>query len=389
MRYGLGQVFGLELEYMIVDRDTLDVNPIADAILGPDGECDRGLFTWVNELAAHLIEIKLTHPAPSLDGLAAGFHAEVAEINRRLEPHKARLLPTAMHPWMDPLAEMRLWPHESGPVYAAFDRIFDCRGHGWANVQSAHINLPFADDGEFARLHAAIRLVLPLIPALAASSPIRDGRVGGSLDERLAAYRTNASRIPSVTGFVVPEPIYTEAEYRGRILAPMYQDIAPYDPGGLLQDEWLNARGAIARFDRKAIEIRVVDVQECPAADLAIVMMVWRFIERHLDRFEAIRDADTEALSRLLDRVATEGGAATTAGIPEYGDPRRVRDIWIGLYQEGGPLSDAKADAAVRVILEHGNLSERILKSTAPLIQTYSKLADRLALGAVFRNIPA
>jgi gamma-glutamyl:cysteine ligase YbdK (ATP-grasp superfamily) len=387
MRYGLGQVFGLELEYMIVDRRSLDVRPIADRIIGAVGEVDRGPFTWVNELAAHVIEIKLTHPMASLDGLASGFHLEVAEIDRLLEPHGARLLPTAMHPWMDPIAEMRLWPHESGPVYAAFDRLFDCRGHGWANLQSSHINLPFRTDDEFARLHAAVRLVLPLIPALAASSPFKERRQTGRLDERLAVYKTNAARVPSVTGLLVPEPVYTEAGYRDRILEPMYRDIASLDTAGLLQEEWLNARGAIARFDRGAIEIRVVDVQECPAADLAVVMLVWRFIERHLDRFEAIRNADTTRLSRLLDRAVAEGGRAETGGIPEYGMSRRISDIWIGLYEDGGPLSDAQADAAARVILEHGNLSERILKSEEPLFQTYSKLADCLASGAVFRNI--
>ncbi|HAL85576.1 MAG TPA: hypothetical protein DCM31_01010, partial [Deferribacteraceae bacterium] len=37
----------------------------------------------------------------------------------------------------------------------------------------------------------------------------------------------------------------------------MYRDIAPYDPECILQEEWLNSRGAIARFDRKAIEIRL------------------------------------------------------------------------------------------------------------------------------------
>lgn len=385
MRYGLGQVFGVELEHMIVDRDTLDVKPIADAILGSDGEVARGPFTWVNELVAHVIEIKLTHPLPSLGGLAAGFQAEVAEINRRLRPHRAMLLPSAMHPWMDPYAEMRLWPHESGPIYAAFDRIFDCRGHGWANLQSTHINLPFGNDDEFARLHAAVRLVLPLIPVLAASSPFKEGRKTGLLDERLSVYKTNAARVPSVTGLVVPEPVYSEAGYRAGILEPMYRDIAPLDPDGILQDEWLNARGAIARFDRNAIEIRVVDVQECPAADLAVVMMVWRFIERHLDRLEAIRHADTRALARLLDLATKEGGRATTEGIPEYGDPRRLLDIWIGLYRDGGPLPDPQADAAIRVILEHGNLAERLLKSPGGLIQTYSKLAECLALGAVFR----
>ena len=50
----------------------------------------------------------------------------------------------------------------------------------------------------------------------------------------------------------------------------MYDDIAPLDPDAVLQHEWLNARGAIARFDRNTIELRVLDVQECPRADLAI-----------------------------------------------------------------------------------------------------------------------
>ena len=61
----------------------------------------------------------------------------------------------------------------------AFDRIFSCQGHGWANLQSMHINLPFADDAEFGRLHAAIRFLLPLLPGLTASSPVMDGAVTG------------------------------------------------------------------------------------------------------------------------------------------------------------------------------------------------------------------
>ena len=43
-------------------------------------------------------------------------------------------------------------------IYDTFDRIFSCKGHGWANLQSMQINLPFRGDEEFARLHAAIRV---------------------------------------------------------------------------------------------------------------------------------------------------------------------------------------------------------------------------------------
>src|SRR5690606_17382628 len=42
----------------------------------------------------------------------------------------------------------------------------------------------------------------------------------------------------------------------------------------IMQEEWLNSRGAIARFDRNTIEIRLIDIQECPKADIAIAVFV-------------------------------------------------------------------------------------------------------------------
>ena len=51
----------------------------------------------------------------------------------------------------------------------------------------------------------------------------------------------------------------------------MYQSIAPFDSEAILQDEWLNSRAAIARFDRHAIEIRIIDNQESPLIDLAFI----------------------------------------------------------------------------------------------------------------------
>src|SRR3954462_5006799 len=98
---------------------------------------------------------------------------------------------------MNPDVETRLWPHDNAEIYSAYDQIFGCRSHGWANLQSMHVNLPFANDTEFARLHAAVRLVLPLLPALGASSPFAEGRAPGPLDLRLQAYRANSPSIPS------------------------------------------------------------------------------------------------------------------------------------------------------------------------------------------------
>ena len=275
----LFQGFGVELEYMIVDRQTLDVRPIADQVLHRIAgayvcEVERGEIAWSNELALHVIELKTNGPAPSLTPLPEMFQQHVQQINMLLVPEDACLMPTAMHPWMDPWQELRLWPHEYNPIYEAYHRIFDCRGHGWANLQSVHLNLPFAGDDEFGQLHAAIRLLIPLLPALAASSPVVERRLTGLQDNRMEVYRHNSQRIPSVTGAVVPEPVYTRADYERDILQKMYDDVAPFDPEVTLRHEWLNSRGAIARFDRSTIEIRVLDVQECPMADLAICAIV-------------------------------------------------------------------------------------------------------------------
>ncbi len=267
--------FGVELEYAIVDAESLSVRAIADELLGStagnlSGEIDRGEIGWSNELVAHVVELKVNEPARTLEVLPAQFQKNVREINALLAPQGARLMPGGMHPWMDPERETRLWPHEYGEVYRAFDRIFGCQGHGWANLQSAHLNLPFANDDEFAKLHAAIRLVLPILPALAASSPVVEGEVTGLFDNRLEVYRTNSRKIMRAAGKVIPEAVFSQADYQTQILEPLYAEIAPHDPERILQHEWLNARGAIARFSRSTIEIRVLDVQECPLADLAI-----------------------------------------------------------------------------------------------------------------------
>ncbi len=275
---GLFEGYGIELEYMIVEPTHLDIRPISDEILKDAAgklvsDFEDGDITWSNELVLHVLELKTTGPAKTLANLDESFARSLKRLSGILKKHQARLMPTAMHPLMNP-AEMRLWPHDSNEIYEAYDRIFDCRGHGWSNLQSMHINLPFRTDDEFTRLHAAIRFLLPILPAVSASSPLVEGRIVGPKDNRLLYYQRNQSRIPSITSMVVPEPIRSIDDYRERILETIYQDIMPHDPAELLRDDWLNSRGAIARFGRQTIEIRVLDLQETHRADLAIADLI-------------------------------------------------------------------------------------------------------------------
>lgn len=400
--------YGIELEYMIVDRQDLSILPIADQMLRdgddkPVNDVERGMMGWSNELVRHLLELKNRRPAASLDKLPAAFQNEVRYLNHLLGFYGAMLMPTAMHPWMDPAKETHLWPHENAELYAAYAKIFQCATHGWANLQSMHVNLPFADDREFTRLHAAIRLLLPILPALAASSPIADGKATGFADFRMEAYRSNADEIPSSAGLVIPETVSSRAEYEARILQPMYREIAPHDPKGILQHEWLNSRGAIARFDRNAIEIRVIDVQECPQADLAIAAATIANVRLLYDAGGAsLADQQAFATERLAEillaciRHADEAVIDDAAYLALVGiAPGRTTagEVWRQLMirvQQSSYRLDSSWIEPLQLILNHGPLARRILRavdgnySLANLKWVYRQLCQCLQQGRLF-----
>jgi hypothetical protein len=116
-----------------------------------------------------------------------------------------------------------------------------------------------------------------------------------------------------VTGQVIPEAVFSFAAYH-ELLQRIYRDIAPHDPDGVLQDEWLNARGAIARFDRGAIEIRVLDTQECPEQDLAVAAFVTSLVEAtYKQTFCSLveqKQVTTELLAAQFHSAVQWGGAA-------------------------------------------------------------------------------
>ncbi|MDK2970709.1 MAG: glutamate---cysteine ligase / carboxylate-amine ligase [Candidatus Sumerlaeota bacterium] len=395
---------GVELEYMIVGKETLDVLPVCDKLMeaqagSPVSEIDIGDLSWSNELALHVVELKTNGPAATLDGLGAKFQQDIDKIGALLAPLGGRLMPAAMHPWMDPLTQTQIWPHEYSPVYHAYDRIFGCKGHGWSNVQSVHINLPFSGDEEFGRLHAAIRLVLPLLPALAASSPVLENKKTGFLDTRLRHYAMNQKRIPSVTGSVIPEGVFTEADYNERIFKVIDRDIAPHDPDKILSHFFLNSRGAIARFDRGAIEIRLLDLQECPEADLAIVALVVAvvraLVEERWSSYADQKNANTPALIQLLNETVKRGEEAIVPdahylklfGMDLAWDAT-AEEVWNHLAQSV-EVADEHQDA-LWVMLHEGPLARRILAALPENPQpkhirtVYERLCACLADGELF-----
>jgi gamma-glutamyl:cysteine ligase YbdK (ATP-grasp superfamily) len=403
---GLFAAYGIEVEYMLVDGDSLDVAAAADQLLEVAAgelttEWQNGDVAWNNELALHVIELKCNGPRPSLAGLSEAFSANVRLANDKLGRDGRRLMPTAMHPWMDP-SRVELWPHGARVLYETFDRIFSCKGHGWANLQSLQINLPFRGDDEFARLHSAIRFLLPILPGLAASSPLIDGERNGILDNRLVVYRDNCAKIPSVTGAVVPEPIGSIGEYHDRVLEPIYRDLEPHDPDGVLRHEWVNARGAIARFDRNAIEIRVLDVQETPHMDVAFAALIVEVLkllcsEQWVDRagMDRWRTADLGKLLELAERQgegAAIGDKQLLGGFGLRSSATDLKGLWEHLIETvsaRGSL-DVPTGRLLEHYLRHGTLATRIgkavglLPSRAKLMRVYAELCEALADGTPF-----
>ncbi|HMP98810.1 MAG TPA: glutamate-cysteine ligase family protein [Cyclobacteriaceae bacterium] len=406
-RIHIFQAYGVELEYMIVDSETLKVKSIADellkSVLGEYGsDYENGIVTWSNELVCHVIELKSTRPELNFTALNNAFADNVNKINHLLSQHNAMLLPGAAHPFMQPERDTKLWPHDNNEVYALYNKIFDCSGHGWSNLQSTHINLPFYDDEEFAKLHAAVRLIMPVLPALAASSPIIEAKYTGMLDTRLMYYKSNQAKIPCITGKVIPEAVFSKRTYLNTIYDKIKTEIAPYDPEKILDPIWVNSRGAIPRFDRGSIEIRILDVQECPAADLAILSLVIETIKalakaKFID-LESQMKWKTEHLASIYEACIIHAENAIIDN-QEYLHVFGVKQasitagaLWKHIYNlliSSNPTIESWK-AELNVILQEGTLASRIKKVLGESADhesikvVYKRLADCLHQNKLF-----
>ena len=405
MSYHLFEVFGIELEYMLVNSKTFKVNPIVDKLLSKKhgsltSDVDNGKIEWSNELVAHVVELKTNGPTADLDNLVNLFAENVKEINALLKDFDSALLPTASHPLMNPEKEMQLWQHNYSKIYALYNRIFDCRGHGWSNVQSMHINLPFFDDSEFEKLHAAVRILLPIIPALSASSPIFEGKNTAYKDARMLVYKTNQKEIPEMTGKVIPEQVFNRTDYFKQIFEPINKAIKPFDTENLLDHHFLNSRGAISRFDRGAIEIRVIDLQECPKADIAIAVLIIEslklLVSEELVSLEDQKKWHENDLLSIFDEViknaeATEVSNEAYLDVFDFEKPVQVKEIWKKLYDLVKTNISANHRENIEFLLENGSLSTRILKklnsdfSEKKITDVYRELGNCLQENELFK----
>jgi glutamate--cysteine ligase len=371
----------MELEYPTVDRDLNVVSLVEPAFRDLAGratsDVDLGALGFSNEIADHVFEVKTTSPVRSLREAEEVLYEGVQRFSAVLrDEFDARLMPTGMHPWFDP-RRGRLWSRSGGRIYGTYARLFDVKTHGWMNVQASHLNLPFGDERETVAMHTAAALLVPYLPALAASTPMHDGDLRPSADSRLAWILEHQARVPESCGEIVPEYVESFADYRRTILAPMYAAIDRLpDDASAIRHEFLNARGAVFKFSRRAMEVRVLDTQECVKMDAAIAAFV-RAALKHLAKRVLAGKLELPPHAVLVEdfRATVRDGTEARVAAPHFaadGDEAGRTEVRAVLRQllEGARKAARKDEAAymelVGRVIETGSLSERIRAALRP-----------------------
>lgn len=395
--YGTLQVLGPEHEFSIVD-EKLTPLPIVDRVIkdvhGRIVNCVKlGKIAFGKEFQAHVAEFKANKPFDSPEVFEETMQEAVETILGLLEKrYHARLLGMGMHPSLR-LDEAKIWSHRDRQIYEALSKIFNLNQHGWLNIQSFQLNLPYRNEREAVKLYDALATILPYLPAVAASSPVYESKIGDFVDNRLHFYSANQLEVPSITGDIVPEYIGSFGEYKKTTVRQYSEDLAKLNaPRCLLNKQWLNSRGAVIRFDRKAIEIRVLDEQECVKADVALSCFI-RALLRGIMADEKCPHLPHEALVRDLHSVVRDGLDARVQH-PKGETARQVcRYLW-EMASENATSEERRYLPLVKQRIDRGNLSDKILEEVAKKIQktdlteaifnVYSALADCLKNNKIY-----
>lgn len=320
-------------------------------------------FAIGKELQMHVLELKSKKPFRSPRLFEENLSEAVAFTSEYLKSkYGASLLGSGMHPLLD-LSETAIWPHRHTSIYRVFQSIFNMRQHGWLNIQAFQLNLPYGGRKRAATVHNVLANMIPYLPAISASSPICEGRFGDFVDNRMYFYKLIQKEVPSIAGDVIPEYIQSIEEYRKKIVGKYSADLAKAKASkSVLYKDWINARGITLRFDRRAVEIRIIDEQECIRSDVALSCFIRGAAKGLIDNYE--QDAKLlphESLVKDFNSVIREGRKAIVAH-PKGPTARDVCNYLYGLASKHASDEDNEYLPLVKRRIEEGNLSEVIVR---------------------------
>jgi len=376
------EVFGPEQEFSIVDGNLCPL-PIVDTVIKElNGRVVNFVrfksFTFGKELQSHVAEFKANRPFCSLEAFEENMQRAVLEISDFLErKHDARLLGTGMHPLLR-LEDAKVWSHRDRKIYEALSRLFNFHQHGWLNIQAFQLNLSYGNEKEAIHLHNALANLLPYVTAISASSPIYESKISEYTDSRLHFYQINQKEIPSMTGNIIPEYVNSFKEYRQITINKYTEELEKLNaPEWLLNKEWLNSRGVVFRFDRKAIEIRIMDEQECIKANVALSCFIRASLRGMLSQRTPYLPRDV--LIEDLNSVIKDGLEAKVQH-PRGPTARDVCKYYFRTALENASVEEKIYLPIVRERIEEGNLSNLIRRDVL-------KKAQKTNLGEAILSI--
>ena len=385
------KVLGPEHEFALVN-DELAPLPIVDEVIKSfHGRIvnfvEEPKFTFGKELQLHVMEFKPNSPFESPVEFEETMQEGVLTLHEFLHrKFRARLLGTGMHPLLK-LHQTSVWPHRHRQIYEAYAKVFDLKRHGWLNIQSFHLNLPYSDEASAMVLHNTLANLCPYLCAVSASSPIHEGKLGEAVDSRLRFYWENQREIHSVTGDIIPEYASSFGQYRKEVIGKYSKDLARAGANKLiLGKEWVNSRGLIFRFDRKAIEIRIMDEQECIKSDVALSCFIRASLRGLMN--QELETLPHAVLVQDLKTVMANGLRAIVHH-PQGRTARRVCEYYYNLAQANASVDERKYLPTIKRRIDSGNLSEilrdRIMKRSEKtslreaIIDVYLELTNSLA----------
>ncbi len=337
---------GTEHEFSINDRQ-FHLLPVSDTILREicgryESEILFGDIKLGKELQKTVLEMVPRSPAEDLASLEAQLVKGLSKFNH-IFSGRYRLLGLGMHPTARP-DEIPVWDHDEGEYYEVYDRLFNIRQHGWLNIQALQINLSYRSSRELVVLYNKVRTLLPYLIAVTASSPLVEGTLTGSCDNRLVYYRENQKEIPGICNRIVPEKIRSVAEYTVSQEA-IFSELASRD-AGILCEEWVNSSGVIIRFSRRCLEIKALDEQESIRSDMAVCAFV-----RSLLRCRSLPvETDHEALLALTDEAIRNG----TGGLKQ-----ELGQLYEAAWQRA-TADERRYLPVIRQRILYGSLAERM-----------------------------
>ncbi|MEM1545564.1 MAG: glutamate-cysteine ligase family protein [Candidatus Methanomethylicia archaeon] len=310
------------------------------------------------ELQKHVVELKPQKPFETFSEFEEVMQEGIEELLSYLNGY--RLLGLGMHPLLK-LEYATVWDHRDRRIYQAYDRIFNIKQHGWLNIQSFQLNIPYRNAREAVKIHNKLRSLLPYIAALASASPICEEKLF-YVDSRLYYYRINQKEIPIICNDIIPEKINSLQEYK-TILESIYRELRSRK-ADILCGEWVNSRGVILRFSRKCLEIRVMDEQECIKSDIALAA----FIKCSLKA--KVENTERNILLNMLDNAIKNG-------------TRNLKNKLRKLLKKARENADREERKYLEIVnrrIENGSLGELIIKNIgSPTREEIVKLCERLA----------